>query len=323
MTHEDTTLHDKGALDISVVVCTYNRANSLQKTLQCLARQLFPSNCSWEVIIVDNNSSDHTRDTVSQFASERSYPPVRYEFEGRQGLSNARNHGIECARGRIIAFTDDDVCPEPEWLWQIVSGMAEFACDACGGYIAPDWEAPPPPWLTERFYGFLAVKTDNDGPRRITSRRDAPFGANIAFRKSTLEKVGGFDPARGRIGQVLAGGEEIDLLERIMNDGGSVYYLPQARVHHRIEVERLTKRYFRRWRYQSSRNIAQRQGAPGNRHLWGIPLYIFPQLLRAFLNVVDAKLRKSEDETLYREMIVCHFLGLISGLYSSHRGNRS
>jgi len=308
-------------LHASVIVCTFNRAESLARTVDCLARQDVPPATRWEVVVVDNNSRDTTRAVVEEV--RRGWPILRYESEPRQGLSHARNHGIGVARGEILLFTDDDVCPEPDWVRRILEGMAQHGCDACGGYIAPDWEVPPPAWLTERFYGFLAVRTDRTDTYRITSLSEAPFGANMAFRRATLERFGGFDVTRGRKGNVLSSGEDGELFERLMGEGATVMFFGDAKVHHRVEGFRVTKRYFRRWRFQTSRNIAQSRGMPGDRRLFGIPLYLFPQLLRACMNAVKARFTEPPDEALYREMIVCHFLGTMSGLMRTPRHGAS
>lgn len=129
-------------MDASLIICTYNRAESLRDTLGALrALSVHPSR-QWEVIVVDNNSRDRTREVVEEV--QREWPLLRYEFESEQGLSHARNHGISCAQGEVILFTDDDVLPEPDWLEITLAGMEKYQADACGGYIAPIWETPPP-----------------------------------------------------------------------------------------------------------------------------------------------------------------------------------
>ena len=122
-------------LSASVIVCTYNRASSLAQTLESLEKQVVRPGTEWEVVVVDNNSRDDTRAVVE--GRQRNWPRIRYLFERAQGLSNARNCGIRAARGEILLFTDDDVCPEPDWVQRILDGMALHECDACGGYIAP------------------------------------------------------------------------------------------------------------------------------------------------------------------------------------------
>lgn len=302
-------------MDASIIVCTYNRAESLRDTLGALKSQQTVAGREWEVIVVDNNSKDDTRQVIAEF--QREWPLLRYEFEGEQGLSHARNHGIDAAHGTVLLFTDDDVLPEPDWMETTLAGLEQHHADACGGYIAPIWEVPPPDWLTERFYGFLAVRTDRSDDYDIASPSQAPFGANMAFRRNVFEKVGGFDTSRGRKGNVLASGEDGELFERILAAGFKAVFLGQSRVHHKVESFRLTKRYFRRWRFQTSRNIAQSKDMTGERRLLNIPLYVFPQFLRAVARMLWGHVTQPRDEAFNREMVVCHFLGLMQGLYRS------
>jgi len=307
------------SVSASIIVCTYNRHKSLQHTLSCLAAQNTSPELAWEVIVVDNNSSDRTFEIVQAYQKAQVIPSLRYEFEEKQGLSHARNRGIRSAHGDVVLFTDDDVCAEPDWLHRVLEGMDSYDCDACGGYIAPVWDVPVPPWLTERFYGFLAVRTEENGPTFVTEESDMPFGANMAFHRSVFERVGIFDTNLGRKGKVLAGGEEIDLFMRLIASGGNVMYLPQARVHHHIEAFRMKKQYLRRWRFQNSYNIAQYFEIPGKRRLCGIPLYLFLQLFKAVGRAAVGRSHIPRDEAFNREMIVCHFLGYICGLYRRYK----
>lgn len=300
-------------IDASVIVCTYNRADSLAGTLAALRRQVLPAGRTVEVIVVDNNSRDQTRDAVARVATE--WPALRYEFEGQQGLSHARNRGIACARGATLLFTDDDVLPEPDWIERVLSGLDRHGADACGGYIAPIWEEQPPHWLTARFHGFLAIRMEGDRSYEIRSASQTPYGANMAIRRHVLERVGRFDTTRGRVGAVLASGEDGDMFERILKSGAKVVFLHDARVHHRVEAFRVHKRYFRRWRMQTSRNLAQTCGLPGERRLLGIPYYVFPQLARAIGTALKARLVDPPDEAFFKEVLVWHFVGLMQGLY--------
>lgn len=299
----------------SIIVCTYNRAESLQDTLRALQALKTPPSCSWEVIVVDNNSNDHTRTIVEE--AQADWPELRYEFEQAQGLSHARNHGILASRGEILLFTDDDVLPEPDWLETTITGLEIHNADACGGYIAPIWETAPPAWLTERFYGFLAVRTDRTDDYVITESSQAPFGANMVVKRQLFDAIGMFDTGRGRKGNTLASGEDGELFERILAAGYKAVFLGQSRVHHKVEAFRETKAYFRRWRYQTSRNLAITKGMPGDRRIFNIPVYLWPQLFRAVMRAIIAKFTKPADEAFYDEIIVCHFLGTIQGLLQS------
>lgn len=301
-------------MDACVVVCTYNRCESLADTLAALAAQQVPPGFRWNLVVVDNNSRDATRSVVAEFAAAHPGLALHYEFEGRQGLSNARNLGLSVAQGDYIVFTDDDVLPAPDWLATLVGGMREHGCSAAGGYIEPLWQAQPPAWLTERFYGFLALRVDPAGPKVVTDAEDMPFGANLAFERGALERIGRFDPELGRNGSALAGGEEIDMLMRVVADGGRVMYFPQARVRHKVEAFRLHKRYFRRWRENCSRNEAAKWPPVAGRRLAGAPLYLYGQLLRAGGRAALMRLTRPADEAFRQEMIVWHFVGLIRGL---------
>jgi glycosyltransferase involved in cell wall biosynthesis len=304
-------------MDASIVVCTYNRAESLRDTLRALQALKPAPGRTWEVIIVDNNSKDHTKAVVED--AQRAWPLLRYEFEGAQGLSHARNHGIGCARGDVVLFTDDDVLPEPEWLETTMAGLARYGAHACGGWIGPIWETLPPAWLTERFHGFLAIRTDSTQDYPITDASHAPFGANMAFRRDVFARVGLFDTNRGRKGQVLAGGEDIEMFERLLGVGMKAHFLGGSRVHHKVEAYRLRRGYFLRWRLQASYNIALRQGVAGERRLFNVPLYLYPQLLRAVGRSLFGHLFRDGAEALHRDMMVCHFLGTMQGLWHERR----
>ncbi len=302
-------------MDASVIICTYNRAQSLIDTLNAIQQQETADSLTWEVIVVDNNSNDNTRQAIEEI--QQKWPRLHYEFEPQQGLSHARNHGIQCAQGKVILFTDDDVIPETNWIECILQGLKNHQADACGGFIAPIWEAPPPAWLTERFHGFLAVRSERTDDYLITEVNQAPYGANMAFNKELLNKVGFFDINRGRKGNVLASGEDGELFERILNNGSKVIFLGNAKVHHKVESFRLTKKYMRRWRFQSSRNIALSRGITGERRFLNIPFFLFPQLLRAAMRMCWGYLTQAKDEAFNRDIIVFHFLGTMQGLYQS------
>ena len=302
-------------INISVIICTYNRADSLADTLHCLTKQSYET-ANWELIVVDNNSNDNTKEIINQYSKK--LPNLIYKFEIQQGLSYARNLGINSAYGEIIVFTDDDVLPEIDWLSQIQNNMGKYNCDACGGYIAPRWEAPPPPWLTEIFYGFLAIKTDINGPRRLSINDELPFGANMVFRKSMFSKYGLFDTQKGRKGNILAGGEDIEMFERIIQANRSVYYFPDIKVTHKVEAFRLKRNYFRRWRFQNSKNIAMTSRFEGSRRIFGIPLYLIHQVTLSIIKSFFYLITRPKDIAFRQEMITWHFFGLIAGIFFSN-----
>jgi glycosyltransferase involved in cell wall biosynthesis len=205
---------------------------------------------SWEVIVVDNNSTDQTRAVAEGYC--RRYPErFRYEFEPQQGLSRARNAGIRAARGQIIAFIDDDVIAEPTWLNVLTSSLHDGKWAGAGGRIVPPQDFTPPDWLTvggeTDLLGALLPLFDL-GDQAGKMKRP-PYGANMAFRKDMFEKYGMFRTDLGRCGDKMLMGEDIEFGSRLMSAGECLHYEPYSVVEHPVPMERLSKKWFRAWWY--------------------------------------------------------------------------
>jgi glycosyltransferase involved in cell wall biosynthesis len=246
-------------LQVSVVIGTYNRAHLLEGTLQALASQEVPDSLKWEIVVVDNNSRDATARVVTAF-SKTTATPVRYVFERRQGVSNARNRGIQEARGSIIAFTDDDVLPAPDWIAQVAAAVDRWNAHGVGGRILPRWEATPPRWLTENrnLLARLAIM-DFEASRLLALPLEAEpqvWGANMAFRRELFERVGEFNSRLGVVGKKLFRGEEPDLIHRALELGLKIVYDPALTVFHRIGSDRVRKAYFRKLFFDSGQGRA-------------------------------------------------------------------
>ncbi|HEY1482576.1 MAG TPA: glycosyltransferase, partial [Candidatus Acidoferrum sp.] len=136
------------SVHLTVILCTYNRCRSLPAALQSVAAQQLPDALEWEILVVDNNSTDQTSDVVSEFAQRNPPGRIRYLFEPRQGLSNARNAAIREARGEVIAFMDDDVTVDPYWLQTLTVSLRAGEYTGAGGRILPPQDFQPPRWLT-------------------------------------------------------------------------------------------------------------------------------------------------------------------------------
>src|SRR5688500_7107600 len=178
------------ALKITIAIPTYNRADLLQQTLRGISRQQFPRDC-FEVLVIDNNSTDQTRTVVGSFAGVR--PAPRYILEPRQGLDYARNRAIEEARGDILVFGDDDILVEPDWLAQLSAPLladSERRIGAVGGEVIPVFPDGLPDWVRE-WHAPLAFRADT-GP---LAPRHSPMGANLAFPKWVFDRLGSFHTA--------------------------------------------------------------------------------------------------------------------------------
>jgi glucosyl-dolichyl phosphate glucuronosyltransferase len=181
-------------MKVTVILCTYNRHCSLRAALESLAASTLPDSIAWEVLVVDNNSRDQTRDVVAEF-SMRDPARFRYLFEARQGKSYALNSGIREAGGDVLAFVDDDITVEPSWLANLAAAFRDGDCAGAGGRILPEAGFSPPHWLSKAGrYALapLAVFDPGSEPGELT---EPPFGTNMAFRKAVFARISVRPPA--------------------------------------------------------------------------------------------------------------------------------
>lgn len=267
-------------MKISVILCTYNRCESLTRALESVAASQMPDSVDWEILVVDNNSKDRTRAVTSEFCL-RHPGRVRYLFEAQQGLSNARNAGIHEARSEIIAFTDDDVTVEPTWLHNLTASLHDGFWAGAGGRVCPPQDFTQPNWLTldggvMDSSGVLALF---DAGTSAGDLKRPPFGANMAFRKDVFQKYGGFRPDLGRCGNNLMGNEDTEFGGRLLAANQSLRYEPAAVVYHPVPKERLNKKYFLAWWFAYGRAMFRQTGA--RPAVWGVPRIYFSILSRS------------------------------------------
>jgi glucosyl-dolichyl phosphate glucuronosyltransferase len=238
---------------ISVIVCTYNRAHRLPAALESFRRMHFTPQMAWELIVVDNNSTDGTESVVRDFRRMAPFD-VRYVFERKQGHSRARNRGVMESRGEIVAFTDDDVVIDAHWLEELSRAYAGFECLGVGGRIVPVWACPRPVWLQDdgRYPLHKAIVSFDQGDW-VCTLKIPPFGANMSFRRAAFERYGLFRTDLGRTGGQLIGGEDVEFGRRLLRHDETLVYNPGLVVYHPVEEERTTKRYFERWYFAYGR----------------------------------------------------------------------
>jgi len=284
-------------MDISVIVCTYNRCQSLARTLASLVESALPESVEWEVLVVDNNSSDATREVVTQFA-ERHPLRFRYAIETRQGKSHALNTGVQAARGAVLAFTDDDVTVEPAWLKNLTEPLYEGRWSVSGGRVLLVWTCPPPSWIPFGEEYDLAPLARIDGGPEAGPTHECPVGCNMAVRRSMFDKYGGFrvdlgPTATSDCSPWLRGGiplwhgkcpprtsEDTEFCQRMMHGGEELYYEPAAVVHHYVTGDRLRKEYFLAWWFEKGRGDARQYGARAGTRMYflRIPIYLVRSL---------------------------------------------
>jgi len=266
-------------VNITVILCTYNRCQTLANTLSRVASSKLPESVEWEVLVVDNNSSDQTRDVVHGFCSW--YPGrFRYVFEPQTGKSFALNTGVCQARGDVLAFIDDDVTVGPHWLQDLTAPLRGGDYAGVAGPILPAEAFTPPKWLAldgphAMKHVFCAYFNLGDKPRELN---EPPYGANMAFRKKMFEKYGQFrtdlGPSPNR--EIPRPNEDTEFGRRLLAAGERLWYQPSAVVYHPAPGSRLERPYFLKWWFDLGRASVREWGRGPS--VLGIP--------RPYLNIL-------------------------------------
>ncbi|MFC1714996.1 glycosyltransferase [Candidatus Poribacteria bacterium] len=239
---------------ISAVICTYRQPDMLAAAIESLlAQSLLPDD--YEILVVDNNSQDATAEIVQSYVQDNAHR-IRYVLETRQGLSYARNRGVQLAASDILAFLDDDAVADRDWLSSLLE-VYDNVPDAwaVGGKILPIWDGERPKWLKDTMLRMLSI-VDWGNEKRPLKWPERIIGANCSFRKQVFSEVGLFATDLGRRGSLLLGAEDTEIQERLHKLGKLVFYTPRAVVDHHVPCERMTKRYFYRRSYGSGRTVA-------------------------------------------------------------------
>ncbi len=273
-------------MKVTVILCTYNRCQSLARALNSAAALKMPESVQWEVLVVDNNSSDRTREVVEEF--EQVYPGrFRYLFEAQPGKSHALNAGIRASRADVVAFMDDDVTVAEDWLHNLTAPLQDEEWAGAGGRILGQWTSSPPAWLTlDGPYAplFVAVLAMFDQGPDAGVLSEPPFGTNMAFRRSMFERYGGFRADLGPHPDSQMRSEDTEFGRRLLTAGERLRYEPSALVYHPVSPERTQKKYFLAWYFDKGRADIREFGIPAGGRLFGrIPLHMFRRIVMCTL----------------------------------------
>jgi glycosyltransferase involved in cell wall biosynthesis len=233
---------------LSVLVCTRNRALSLNQFLLSATSLTIPPETDWELLIVDNGSTDNTAEIIASFVDRL---PVKRLWQPQAGLSNARNLGISHATGKYIIWTDDDVLPAKEWLASYQKAFSQWPEAAVfGGKVTPLIKEPTPAWFRSALpdlHFLLAARDFGPEPSLLSIEGDKlPFGANFAIR-TDVQRMFPFDPALGVAPGRRRGGEETAVIVAILRSGRKGWWVPDAAVEHVISTDRQTTSYISRY----------------------------------------------------------------------------
>ncbi|MDG6249254.1 glycosyltransferase [Methanocalculus sp.] len=245
-------------VQISVIICTYNRSNILSGSIESLMHQTADKEI-FEIIVVDNNSTDNTKEIVNQF---RNAENLRYIFEPNQGLSHARNRGFREAKGEYVAYIDDDARADPDWITGIYMMLQELNPRpiGIGGPIYPFYLSEKPDWFLDEY----EIRSWGDAPRYL-KKGEFFSGSNMVFSKAVLERLGGFDINLGVKGETLNLGEETRLFNKIWdeyNEKEMFYYSPDLKVYHLVPADKMNLHYFFKRRFMVGQSSLQTLYSP-------------------------------------------------------------
>lgn len=260
---------------ISFIICTYNREQYIYECLSRLAANTAKE--GWEIILVNNNSTDNTAAECARFVADCKPGNYHYFVETQQGLSYARNRGIAEAHGDWLVFLDDDAMVEKDYIAHLQSHLANHPeAGAFGGAIEPFFEDQQPDWLNPWSMGFVSA-IDLGNAVKPFPAKSYPIGANMGINKRVIEQVGAFNTALGRMGNQLLGGEEKDIFSRIKKANYSILYFPRIKVQHCIPSKRTTEAFIAQLGYGvgCSENIRTRE-----KGVWSYSFRIMSELVK-------------------------------------------
>ena len=281
---------------------------------------------SYELIVVDNNSTDATSHVVDSFLARGH--AVRYAVEPRQGVSYARNRGIALARAPIVAFLDDDVQPSRNWVGTIRTTLEAHPEVACiGGPVLPEWEWEPPSWLSREHWAPLALQDYGAQPFVIgKENRVCLLSANLAVRREVFQLVGLFDPALQRVKDGIGSMEDLELLMRFWRADLQVMYQPELGVKAHVPLNRMELSYHRRWHaghgkfyaLLRSDEVEQSRG-----HIFGVPAHLFRKAVSDSLQWCRYNMAGYRSRALRFEFQLCFFAGFVRKRAAEYMAQRN
>jgi GT2 family glycosyltransferase len=304
-------------MTLDIIVATRNRADRLRLLLESLQHAARPTDLGVRVLVVDNNSTDHTPVVVKAFPPIHGAVPV-YLHETRPGKSHALNLAIAHATADLIGLLDDDERVDIGWLAAVADCFRDQSVAFVSGPYKPDWGAPPPPWLPRSHPGVIGwIESGNQTLEYGAGYQGMMMAGNAVIRTDWVRRVGPFNPMLGRIGNKPTVGEDADYHERLVAAGARGLYLPQLVIYHYVPPERLTKSYFRQWVFYHGVSVAHinRLRPQRVKHVLGVPRYLIGNAVRGARGVITSLLsRRGDAETRFtHELAIWDLWGFVYG----------
>jgi glucosyl-dolichyl phosphate glucuronosyltransferase len=300
---------------LDVVLPTYNRHQFLKLTLASLLAAEVPDDLIVSVTVVDNNSTDATRETVEAYQSEFG-GRLHYLFEKKQGRSHALNAGIAATSGDLVGMVDDDEQVDRNWFRVISQMFSKGDLDFIGGPYVPNWGAVKPAWMPPNHSGVIGL-VDAGALHAYGTSNAELMGGNAIVRRAILNKAGPYSTDLGRKGNRPLADEDTDMYRRLLAVGAKGMYVPELIIYHYIHPERLTKKYFRAWHFWRgvSSGVMDRRQPQATPYLLGIPRFLFGRAGRGLGRMSGRILRpkKNAHEMFAYELQIWDLAGFFYG----------
>ncbi len=302
---------------LDVILCTYNRSALLRKAIESVLRAPVPSGLHVELFVVDNNSPDHTAAVVQSFQASATVP-IHYVLETSQGLSYARNAGIRAGTGSIIAMIDDDEEIEENWFHVIAREMQNPKVDLIGGPYLPNWQAPAPHWLPPGYHAAIGAIPPKTRGWYSGGQAGMLSGGNAVVRREVFERIGMYSVRLGRTNKGLLSEEDAEFFRRALAAGFDGLHVPDLAVYHFIPVERLTRKYHRRWAFWRavSHGVLDRESPELVAYVFGIPRYRIGRAIRSLFTMPKHFFARSgAGQAFAHELASWDLLGFVYGRF--------
>lgn len=243
----------------SIIICTFNRPDLLKDALGSIARLRTTIDLSYEVLVIDNSPNGELRPAVESML-ELFQGKLFYYSEPRRGKSFALNYGITKAKGDILAFTDDDITADENWLVTLNAKFDEHACDGIGGRVLPVYPKETPQWVkenAEKIAGGVVIYDYGPADFPLTQKEYPFIGANYAFKREIFKECGCFRTDLGP--GTAAMGEDSEFTERLLRLGKKLYYCGEILIWHPVDLKRLTLSHMAKWHIMLGRYAAIRE----------------------------------------------------------------
>jgi len=301
---------------LSVIICTWSRSDSLRQTLESLQRMEVPATLQWELLVVDNNSTDDTSQVIDEFTERL---PLKKLFEPRAGKSHALNLAVKSASGQHFIFTDDDVLVSTQWLCAYAAGFQQYSdMSLFGGPIEPRFMGKQVPrWLLSGFSvvaNAFAIIDPQDAQGEIT-RDNYPYGANMAAHRRVFASHTYPVEIGPRPGSEIRG-EEMVLIWNVLAGGGSGVWVPEATVEHCIPQKRQTLAYLRAY-YLASGQLHQLTDQSDDPMLFGRPRWTLRASVQSWLLYCLTRYTRSPTVWLTHFRRAYVSLGMLKGYPAS------